>query len=238
MMSCGSAASSRGSSRAPVGSAVQLTLDLDWGPALVASPLAAGIADPPWKDGLPFCDCMTELVRDIACRVPQLAHIEADRIAFSIARARSRSRAGTYAFVVPLRFEGGRETIVHGRRTYRMPAVQVGDRDALYAVYFLAPRFLNLSRQRKLHTIIHELYHMSERFDGDLRRFPGRRWAHGPSKARFDQTVDLLMRMYLHDHGSRWPRVAQFLHYTAREADELFGGVKALSLPRPRPEPV
>jgi len=108
---------------------------------------------------------------------------------------------GVYARIAPLRFAGGsRETVRRrGRqlRTYRLPTLRHADRDILYIVYLMIPRFLRLSPREKLSTLVHELYHISETCDGDIRRFPGRNFAHGSSRRRFDRTIDALVATYL-----------------------------------------
>ena len=67
----------------------------------------------------------------------------------------------------------------------------------LYIVYFLVPRFFNLPLREKLITIFHELYHVSPGFDGDIRRFPGRNYAHGASRKRYNAEMAGLVDGYL-----------------------------------------
>lgn len=108
---------------------------------------------------------------------------------------------GVYARIAPLRFAGGAREAVRRRgrllRTYRLPALRHADRDILYIIYLMIPRFLRLSPREKLNTLVHELYHISEACDGDIRRFPGRNFAHGSSRRRFDRTIDTLVASYL-----------------------------------------
>lgn len=230
--------SSRRVSHPPTGAAVQLTLDLDWGArGTVAVP---GPLERPteYENGLPLVRCLRALAEDIRAKVSPLSHVDPSRIGFSLSLARSRSRSGTFAFIVPMRFEGGATVLQHGRRSYRMPEVDLAGRKALYLVYLLAPRFFDLPHRRKLHTIIHELYHISPHFDGDLRRFPGRRWAHGSSREAYDAVVEGLTELYLAAHGRAWPDVADFLRYSYKDCRRLFGGVRAPVIPRPRPLPL
>ncbi len=67
----------------------------------------------------------------------------------------------------------------------------------LYVIYFLVPRFLNLPLREKLITVFHELYHISPDFDGDIRRFPGRNYAHGSSRKKFNAFIGKLVESYL-----------------------------------------
>ena len=57
----------------------------------------------------------------------------------------------------------------------------------LYLLRFVLPRFLDLPFDEKLITIVHELWHISPKFDGDLRRFEGRCYAHGHSRKGYDE---------------------------------------------------
>ena len=237
------ASSSRGKEhRPPTGSAVQLTLDLGWPFAAPAAPAverpARRAEETREREGLQFVGLMRSLVADIAAKVPALSHIDPEKLAFSLTRARSRSKAGTYAFIVPMRFEGGANVMQHGRRTYRMPRLALPGGDALYVMYFLYPRYFNLPRQRKLHTVFHELYHIGGSFDGDLRRFAGRQWAHGACKGQFDGVVAQLVEEYLERWGSDDPAPARFLKHSWGDLTRLFGGVRAPAIVRPRPLPI
>ncbi len=162
---------------------MQLTLDLDWGArSPIALPRPRPVErDAEWSEGLPLARCLHDLSTDICAKVPVLSHIDAGQVGFSLSFARNRRGSGTYAFIVPLRFEGGAVTKNMAGAPTPCPGGSAG-REALYLIYLLAPRFFDLPQRRKLHTIIHGLYHISPEFDGDLRRFPGRRWAHGPSR--------------------------------------------------------
>lgn len=202
----------------------QLPLDMDFGGGLPAGRSRA----------LPFTELMRSLVSDICRTVPELGHVKVDRLAFAVTQGTSRSPSGTYAFIVPLRFEGGAETTTRGGQVYRMPRVDLGDRDALYIVYFVCPRFFDLPPERKLQTVIHELYHIGPQSDGDLRRFAGRRWAHGPSRRRYDETVERLALSYTGGDG-KWPRAARFLKYDLAELTKRYGGVRVMKISRPRP---
>ena len=74
--------------------------------------------------------------------------------------------------------------------------LSVDGREMLYVLNFYLPRFLDLSFREKLTTIAHELLHIGPKFDGDLRRFAGRCYAHSHSHAEFDAQAEQL--------GQRW----------------------------------
>jgi hypothetical protein len=141
------------------------------------------------------------LSRDLCRRIPELAHIDPDRLLFSIARSRAAGIHGTYARIAPLRFAGGSRE--HTRRrgpwreTFRLPVLHHNQREIYYLITLFIPRFLRLSFEQKLATIVHELYHISAACDGDIRRFLGRNFAHGSSRATYDRIIKQLVDRYL-----------------------------------------
>jgi hypothetical protein len=154
------------------------------------------------------------LGRDLARRLPELAHIDPERALFTIARSRAEGPHGTYARIAPLRFAGGSRELTRRRgrwrETYRMPELRHGHRDIHYVITVFVPRFLRLSFEQKLATVIHELYHISEACDGDIRRFAGRNFAHGSSRAAYDRIVARLAATYL--AGNPPAEILEFLH--------------------------
>lgn len=175
------------------------------------------------------------LGRDLCRRVPELGHIEADRVLFALSRSRAEGTHGIYARIVPLRFAGGRkeETRRRGRfrETFRLPALVHERREILYVVHLMVPRFLRLSFEQKLRTILHELYHISPACDGDIRRFPGRNFAHGASRRAYNRRIEELTHRYL--AGSPDPTLLRFLHL--REEDWLQGAFRLTGLVVPLP---
>jgi hypothetical protein len=144
---------------------------------------------------------LESVVADIVCRVDVLRHIDPARILICVASTRGSGIHGTFAKIHPLRFRGGESSIQvkRGRTTCvcTMPSVTQKGVEILYIVYFLVPRFLNLPLREKLITIFHELYHISPGFDGDIRRFPGRNYAHGSSRKRYNTLMAGLVDDYL-----------------------------------------
>ena len=133
----------------------------------------------------------------MAQRVSQLSHIDVARIGFSFSQTRSRSQYGTWASITPLRFEGGAETVVRRGRRMRIERI-VGRTGVEYIYIFRAylPRLWDLPFEEKLQTIVHELLHISPEFNGDIRRFGGRCYAHGANQKHFDACAAAL--------GQRW----------------------------------
>ncbi len=134
-------------------------------------------------------------------RLPELGHIDPERILFTLARSRADGSHGLQARIVPLRFAGGGLERVRRRGRYletlRIPPMVHEGREIFYLITLLVPRFLRLSFEQRLATVIHELFHVSEACDGDLRRFAGRRFAHGPSRQGFHARMESLAEAYL-----------------------------------------
>jgi predicted metallopeptidase len=128
------------------------------------------------------------LIRDVAARVPELAHIRASRILVVAGEARRASRAT----IRPAHFKETRHrgSASDGRTK---PLVRVKGRKMLYVItlrplWFLAPP------QERVATILHELYHASTRFDGTLHR--GRRHEVLP-RSRYNAKIRRLRDRYL-----------------------------------------
>ena len=157
---------------------------------------------------------LAALCRNLTQALPELAHIDPDRVLFAVARSRAEGRHGLLARIAPLRFAGGVRELTRRRgpwrETYRMPTLSHDGREIHYLITVFVPRFLRLSFAEKLTTVIHELYHISEACDGDIRRFPGRTIAHGSSRAGFDRIVGRLVESYL--DSAPPPELLAFLH--------------------------
>jgi hypothetical protein len=128
------------------------------------------------------------LIRDIARRLPELSHVRADRILVVAGEARRASRAT----IRPLRFAHGRRLSPDGTR--RRPRVSFCTRRILY-VMTLRPLFFRMSTpEKRVETVIHELFHISQAFDGSLD--PARRHSalKGPG---FEHALRPLVKRYL-----------------------------------------
>ena len=144
---------------------------------------------------------LERLIADICRQVTEFSHIDPERVMVCVATTRGGGVHGTYAKIHPLRFAGGTQStkVRRGRRTLTctMPTVSHRGVEMLYVVYFLVPRFLDLPFREKLITVFHELFHVSPAFDGDIRRFPGKNYAHGSSTKRYNAYMAQLADAYL-----------------------------------------
>ena len=148
--------------------------------------------------GFDFTSAMRSLCSDMVSRLAELRHVDLDRVAINLCQARKDVSHGLYASLTPLRFEeGASQAKLRGRR-YSVDSVcdQMG-REYLYILSFYLPRFMNTSLEEKLSTVIHELWHISPEFNGDLRRHEGRCYAHGSSQRHYDAQMDRFAQNWL-----------------------------------------
>lgn len=189
------------------------------------------------SDALNFNDRMAELIGEVLRHVPEFRHFDARRFRVSASFNRSRSRGGVLAYIVPLRYRDGLpvELRRHGSKMYHwamMPHEHEGNQ-ILYFMYFMLPRYLNLTLRQKIETVVHELYHVHPSFNGDLRRFRGRSRLHGDSRA-YDLKVRDLTDAFLgaqHD-----PTKYEFLRGTTDHLRRRYGEILAHHLAEPRPK--
>ena len=128
------------------------------------------------------------LVKDLAARLPELAHVRASRVLVVSGEARRASRAT----IRPAHFKETRRRSDAGAR--RKPLIRVKGRKILYVITLRPLWFLDSTPRERIATIVHELYHASTRFDGTLHR--GRRHSRLPLSA-FDRRVRALVDRYL-----------------------------------------
>lgn len=149
------------------------------------------------RPGLDFTGSMRRLCHDAVTRLPELQHIDLGRVAIGFCQTRKPVRHGLYAALTPLRFAGGRsETMRRGRRWRIQRVVDRSGQEMLYLLRFYLPRFLQLEFREKLVTVFHELWHISPRFDGDVRRFQGRCYAHSGSQKDYDAQAARLAQQW------------------------------------------
>jgi hypothetical protein len=133
----------------------------------------------------------------MAAHLDEFRHIDISRVAVSFRQTRRRMSHGLYASLTPLRFLGGHTHCLRRGRKFSIQRVEVDGREMLYVLNFYLPRFLDLSFREKLTTIAHELLHISPHFNGDLRRFSGRCYAHSHSHRQFDAQAEQLAQRWL-----------------------------------------
>jgi predicted metallopeptidase len=117
-----------------------------------------------------------------------------------------------------------------------MPEVVVDGSEILYILYFAMPRFMDLDFETKMTTVFHELYHINPKFNGDIRRFRGKYFAHGHSRKVFNDRVSAMAHEYLEMPGAS--ENAEFLRHTFKELEAEHGRVVGTKVRPPKPRPV
>jgi hypothetical protein len=138
------------------------------------------------------------------------------RVAVCYSQTRHSAPVGTFACVTPMRFKDGKLTKSSrsGEITLSRCFSESGE-EYLYVIHFYVPRFIELNLSQKLDTIVHELYHISPLFNGDIRRFAGRCSAHGASQKKYDQIIRGFVEHWLAQNPP--PQVWDFLRLNYKE---------------------
>ena len=189
------------------------------------------------RGGFDFTAGIGAVCCDMVRRLSELHHIDMRQVAVSFSQTRHRATHGLHATLTPMRFEGGQRTGI--RRDRRYAAQQILDEEGqefLYILSFYLPRFMDVPLTEKLTTILHELWHISPQFDGDIRRHPGRCYAHAHSQKEYDEKMARL--------ADRWLSLAPpedlyaFLRHDFDELHRRYGGVFGVRIPQPKLIPV
>jgi hypothetical protein len=176
---------------------------------------------------------MRHLVQAMVDGLDELQHVQIDRVAFSFRQARKRTRHGIYASLTPMRFEGGSLTTQRRGEAYTVQRLfNKSGEEMLYILTFYLPRFMDVDLNEKLITILHELWHISPRFDGDLRRHPGRCYVHSPSQKDYDARMQVLANRWLRSRPSQ--ALYDFLHLSFAELHRRYGRVYGTRVPHPK----
>jgi hypothetical protein len=147
------------------------------------------------KPTVNITDQLEALVADLCARMPALAHIDARRVLVCLTRTRRRAAGGTFAKIVPMCFADGTPFKRDGDVLYALPQIPTPAGDVRYLIYLYVPRFFEQPAERRLLTLIHELYHIAPAFDGTIRRFGSR--AHGNSRDDYNARLEPLVQAYL-----------------------------------------
>ncbi|MDR1478369.1 MAG: hypothetical protein LBJ00_05450 [Planctomycetaceae bacterium] len=184
-----------------------------------------------------YTSALTRVCEDICFRVPALNHIDMKRVAVCYSQTRHSAPVGTFACVTPMRFCGGNLTksTRNGEVTLHRYFSNSGE-EYLYIIHFYIPRFIELSLSQKLETIVHELYHISPSFDGDIRRFAGRCSTHGHSQKKYDQIVQGFVDHWLKQNPP--PQIWDFLRLDYKTLTVTYGKLVGKKINFPKIIPV
>lgn len=176
---------------------------------------------------------MREVIEDICRRHGAFRHIDVGRILVCYSQTQRAGVRGTHAALVPMRFPGGdKETTRKGVR-WRMPCLTVDEVEMLYVLQLYLPRFCDRTLEEKLTTLCHELYHIGPKFDGDLRRLPGRNWQHGGSRKQYDELMRRMTARYLASDPPK--QLLDFLQLDFAGLRRKHGEIRGLRVRRLRP---
>ncbi len=185
------------------------------------------------SDPFDFGLAIRRICDDMIVRLPELAHIDMTRVVVGFSQTRNGAMHGLFASLTPLRFSGGAPTAMRRGRPHTIESVVgPGGREMLYILNFYLPRFQNLDVRDKLITILHELWHISPDFNGDIRRHAGRYHSHSHSQKEYDQQMGLLADRWLAESppGEVWEFLREdFAGLAARHA-----AIVGLKIRRPR----
>ncbi len=186
--------------------------------------------------GFDFTGNMTLLVEDIARVHPFFNHIKIQNVLVAISRSNG-NKNGVVAKLRPMLFEGGSRTKMIRRIGYAAPEVIINGENILYIVYFHLPRFLDHGDQKtKLTTVLHELHHISPLFNGDIRRYSGKNYAHGNSRKDFDSLIGIYTDEYIRNTDRLG--LHDFLKYRYNQLKRRYGAIYGNMVRIPRPSPV
>ena len=190
----------------------------------------------PRRAGFDFTAQMRRLCDDFVARLPQLAYIDLDRVAISFSQTRKAGRYGMHASLTPMRFDGGRkQSFRRGRRWEIQRLLDGSGREMLYILSFYLPRFLELEFREKIITVVHELWHISPNFDGDVRRHGSQCHAHGRA-GKHDAQSEKLADLWLSLNPPE--SVYRFLHFSFAELQHRHGLVFGRKIAAPKVFPV
>lgn len=184
------------------------------------------------SDGFDLSAELGRLVADITRVAPCFAHIDPARIGIGCTQARSRSRFGRFASIYPLRFAGGATCERRGRSVWHSPRVILDGRELLYLMLFYVPRYFTLDPQKRLGVVFHELFHIDEAFDGDLRRFEGHYSYHGRSVREYETRFAADMAAYIASGRPR--RFQTLLEAPLSRIVRRYGGATWIRFPQPQ----
>jgi len=189
------------------------------------------------RTGFDFTSHLRRLCDDMVVRLEQLRHIDMSRVAMSFSQTRRSGSQGMFASLTPLRFADGQMHTFRRKRRWGIQRLYDPDgREMFYILNFYLPRFLDLPFREKLTTVLHELWHISPKFDGDVRRLGTRCFAHGASQKQYDAHIEVLLDRWL-SLSPPEPLYA-FLRLNFRDLVAGHGRVYGRKIPNPKLVPL
>ncbi|MDY6968141.1 MAG: putative metallopeptidase [Spirochaetota bacterium] len=185
------------------------------------------------KENINITDTLTNITDLIIHHTSIFKHIDLKRILICLSSNRGNSKNGVYGKLVPLRFKNGSEKIQYKGKIYAMPKIENNKLDQLYIIYFYFPKFFDIDPYHKLSVIFHELYHISPKFNGDIRRMGKVKASHGHSKKHFDSLFENeVQNFYKYISQSKY---MNFLHMDGKTIHKKHNNVYCRRMKVPKP---
>lgn len=197
-------------------------------------PHANGLAG---RSGFDITAAIAAVCHDMTMLIADLQHIRMEQVAISFSQTRRGTAHGMLAKLTPLRFERGTITALRGGQLFTIQRLVRRGVEQKYILSVYLPRFFDLPFEEKVNTLIHELYHISPRFDGDIRRFSGRCFAHSGSHRTYDQIVEMLKDGYFRVRSKR-AAMLRFLQTDFAALRSQHGEIVGDRIPIPKLIPV
>jgi predicted metallopeptidase len=176
---------------------------------------------------------LSAIIAEIVQNTRSLGHIDISRTLVCVGSNKSGRRGGLYGKLIPLRFENGSPVQKHRGRVYAIPEIVHNGASCLYIIYFYMPRFFDLPWNEKLKVMFHELYHISPRFDGDIRRMGAVKTAHGHSRKHFDSLYDSELKTF--EDYIRATEHMKFLEMDSSSIYQRYRRVTGVRMKNPKP---
>ncbi len=176
------------------------------------------------------------LISEIVSTVPIFSHIRVDQILVSVSYARNSSMDGVWAEIYPMKYQNGHYSIREKKGNvitlFKTAKLHLGQREILYILYLIIPRFQNLSFHQKLKTIFHELYHISPDFNGRLREIHPRFVYHGTQEKLYERNISWWVKYYLNQKPHLMNSI--FLNVTWKELKFAYPKLRFDFIPEPK----
>lgn len=203
------------------------------------------------RSGWPAVSGFRALIADLAAAHPsELGHLDPRSILVIAGAARGEARAS----IRPMTFGGSPPRRVFG--DLQKPRIEVGGHEILYELCLRPQYFLGGSSAERLLIFLHELWHISPRFDGSLaedrrHRIAGEREAatieglarsfspRGRAAQVLDHQGELWVPAWLSRPPSRVPKGRTIREYHDADLYEavILQSDRTRSITRPRPDP-
>lgn len=174
--------------------------------------------------------CLIDL---ISKRYEIFSHISSERVMVCLTTNRDGSKGATYGKLLPLCYANGSQSVMYQQKKYTMPIVKKNDVVLKYLLYLYMPKFFDLSVKSKLYVLFHELYHIGQNFDGDIRRMGRVKRTHGHSRKHYDSFFQKELKNF-EDHIATTPYF-NFLKMDSTFLKNNFQTINGFRLKMPKP---